>query len=133
MRFTWVRVLSAYQSLKHLDLAAIHDDGCTMQPSAAWRQDEGGERGDIVRKPQPRHVELAAISLDLRRHVEPRLLHARLHLPAHPVGIDMAGMDRVDLDAVALADIGERLVKGGDAGIDRAADGEVRGRLGRAI
>src|SRR6185312_13799332 len=75
-------ILSASESrsLEHLDLAAVHDDGCPMQPSSARRQDEGGERGDIARKAEPRHVELAAISLDLGRHVETRFLHARFHL-----------------------------------------------------
>ena len=42
--------------------------------------------------------------------------------------LDGPRVDRVHLHAVTLADVGERLGEGEAAGVDRAADGEIRTR-----
>src|SRR5262249_39660133 len=55
-----------------------------------------------------------------------------LDAPPLTVGLDEARMDAVDLHAVLLAAMGERLGEGRAGSVDRAADGEGRLRLAPA-
>src|SRR5215471_11634139 len=64
--------------------------------------------------------------------VEAGALHIGLKASPQTLGIDMAGINSVDLNTVELAAIGQRLGKGNAGRIDRAADGEIGARKPRA-
>src|SRR5262245_41107135 len=95
-----------------------------MHPGCARRQQEGDEVS---------HVLDLAVADDARFAHEPRphlilavaaALHLGLDAPPLAVGLDEAWMDAVDLHAVVLAAMGERLREGRTGGVDGAADGE---------
>src|SRR2546423_12914910 len=109
-------------------LAAVELDGGTVQPTAAQRDDEGDERGDIRDGADAGDADILAVPFAHRGFALAGALHVGLDAARKTLGIDIARMDAVDLHAVALAEVGERLGEGGDGGIHRTADGKTRRR-----
>ena len=60
--------------------------------------------------PKLRDVELVPVMLDGRGLVEAGALHDDVEPVAEAISVDRAGIDRVHLHAIALADVGQRLM-----------------------
>src|SRR5271169_4633494 len=91
------------------NLAAVEIDGCSVHPAAARRDQEQDEVGDILDRAEAGDAEVAA-QFRADFFLRPAgTIHLGLDAPPQPVGLDHAGMDAVDLYAVFLAAIGERL------------------------
>src|SRR4051812_46238178 len=95
------------------DFAAIHVDGCPVQPAPARRCDEGDQAGDIGRRAEACDADVLAMPFAHRCLVLAGALHVGFDAPPEPPGLDVARMNAVDLHAIGLAEIGECLAESG--------------------
>src|SRR5262249_17882596 len=112
MRRGLVKVLMAAAS-HPLHLPAVHVDGGAVQPAAARRDHEGDEAADVLGRAEADHADVVAVPFAHRGLVLAGALHVGLDAAPEALGLDVARVDRVDLHAVALAAVGERLGEGG--------------------
>src|SRR5689334_311036 len=111
------RLLVVARHAQGIDLTAVHVNCGSVQPATVRRDREGDETADIARCAEPRDVELAAVMLLGGRFVEAGPLHDDAEPVTQAVGLDRAGIDGEHLNAVALAELGQRLHEG-EAGAD---------------
>src|SRR5580658_3623155 len=94
-------------NLQRRYLTAVEIDGGAMHPGGAGGDEETDEVGDVLDFAEAGDAETLAHFL-ARFLLRPAgAVHLGLDAPPQPVGLDHAGMDAVDLDAVVLAAVGE--------------------------
>src|SRR5712691_3959549 len=106
--------------------AAVDGDRHALDLPRAFRAQEQRERRDVLGLGNAAD---AAARQDLLAYLLDRLarrLRALRPQPRGPLGLGGAGMDRVDVDAVALAQLRQALAEGRHSAVDGAADQEVR-------
>jgi hypothetical protein len=113
--------------------AAIDRDRGSLDVPRALGAQEQRERGDVLRLAEAAHVALAerlGTQFVDRPPQRRRALAAQLFLP---LGVGIAGMNDVDVDVIAIAELRQALGEIGHRRIDGPADQELGiGRAGRA-
>src|SRR5665213_4603429 len=85
-------------------LAAVEIDQRTLQQSALRRQHERGKVCHVLRLSEPHNIRLPNGLRHSRRHVATQLLRRSFQKRSKAVRVHPAGIDRIDLYAVANAD-----------------------------
>src|SRR5712672_4340196 len=112
---------------------AIDGDRGALDVARLLRTEEQRQRGNILRLAEPAQPVLdGGLLLQLIDRLAGRL-RALFEKLIEPLGLGRAGMNDVDVDAVLLALLRQRLGEIAHRGVDRSADGEVgAGRARRA-
>ena len=113
--------------------AAIDSDRGALDVPRLFRAKEQGQRGNILRLAEPADAVLGGgLGLQLIDRLAGRL-GAHFDQLVEALGLGRAGMNDVDVDAVLLALLRQRLGEIAHRGVDRSADREIgAGRARRA-
>src|SRR5215472_10372395 len=101
---------------------AIDRDGGALDVPSALGAQKQRERRDVLGLAEAARV---ALGERLRAQLVDRPTQRRRALPAQlllPLGVGIAGMNDVDVDVIAIAELRQALGKVGDRRVDRAAD-----------
>ncbi len=100
---------------------------CSQRPRG--ENHEGDRPRDVLGGAEPGDADVLAMPLAHFGLALAGALHVGLDAPPKPFGLDVARMDAVDLHAVGLAEVGERLARRPrTAAFTEAPDGEAGGR-----
>ena len=99
---------------------------CSQRPRG--ENDEGDEARNVIGGAEPGDADVLAVPFAHFGLALAGALHVSFHTTGKTLGVDIARMDAVDLHAVGLAEIGQRLGERRHRRVDGTTNGEARRR-----